>query len=114
MQSAPSVKNTLISAKVKEVTIPPVRDALVLGRDSPIGCVALRKALDLVTTTQFEHIEPDDDVIGDIIVRKALLMRVPQDTLVTFVLTHIKPLMHSNEILHLDLAIELQIEGKLV
>ena len=97
-------------AKVREVPVPPVRDALVLGRDSPIGCVAIRKSLDLLTLTSFEHIEPDDDVVGDILVRKAILKRVPQDMLVAFVLAHIKPMMEADEILHLDLAVEVLIE----
>ena len=72
----------------------------------------MRKALSLLTTQPFEHIEfKDDDVIGDILVRAAILRRVPREKLIEFVRTHIKPMMTDNEVLHLDFETEVIVEA---
>lgn len=100
-----------VKARVREFAIPPIHDALILGRHSAIGCVAMRKALSLLTTQPFEHIEiKDDDVIGDVLVRAAILRRVPREKLVEFVRSHIKPMMSDNEVLHLDIEAEVIVE----
>lgn len=99
------IKNAL-SARITEYEIPPIKDALVLGREAPIGCQAMRRALSLLIKTPFAHLEIGDDVISDILVRETLLRRLPQEQLIAFVLQHIKPLMGEDEVLHLELDIE--------
>lgn len=92
-----------INARVSEYAIPPIRDMLVLGKDSPIGCIAMRRALELLIKTPFEHIElENDDVISDILVRVPILKRVPKEQLINYVLTHIKPLLGQEEVLHVE------------
>ena len=108
-QSVSSSKHVL-RARVQEFNIPPIRDALVLGRDSPIGCAAVRKALELLGDARFTHIEIEDEVISDIVVRQGILRRVPNELLIAFVLRRIKPLMGPEEILHLDLEVEVLLE----
>jgi len=99
-----------VTARVKEFSIPPIHDGLVLGKRSPIGCVAIRKAVDLLVPVPFEHIEVDDDVVSDFLVRRSILRRIPKDKLIAFVLEKIKPLMGAEEILHLDMETELTLE----
>lgn len=102
---ASSVQKIEISSRVGEYAIPPLKDMLVLGKDSPIGCVAMRRAIELLVKAPFEHIELDDDVISDILVRQQLLKRVPKDALVDFVVDHIKPLMGSDEVMHAEITV---------
>ena len=102
----PEDKHT-IRARLTEFDIPPIRDGLVLGKHSVIGCVAMRRALELLHAAPFAHIElNDDDVIGDILVRKGILRRMPKDKLINFVQKRIKPLMDESEIMHLELTAE--------
>ncbi|MGR8936048.1 MAG: hypothetical protein ACU837_16970 [Gammaproteobacteria bacterium] len=108
-----SPQKYVVKAHIREFTIPPVRDGLVLGRESPIGCVAMRRALELLIAAPFEYIEIEDDIVKDILVRQTLLRRVPADKLVDFVLRRIKPLMSSDEILYLELNAEILIEDEL-
>lgn len=98
-------KNNLV-ARIVEYRMPPFRDALIMGRESPIGCHAMRRALSLLAKTPFAHIEIDDPVISDILVRESLLRRVTQDQLIEFVLRHVKPLLGSEEVLQIELDIE--------
>lgn len=102
------IKNGLV-ARITEYQIPPFRDALVLGREASIGCQAVRRALSLLVKTPFTHIEVDDEVIGDILIRENLLRRVSQERIITFVLEHIKPLMGVEEVLQVDIDIEVTV-----
>jgi len=97
-------------ARLTEFVLPPIDDGLVLGRLSPIGHVAVGKALSLLTTTQFEHVPMEDDVIGDILVRSAILRKISPEQLRRFMLEEVKPLMGPEEIIHLDLKVEIEID----
>lgn len=102
----------ILHVRLGEFVLPPIEDGLVLGRDSPIGPVAVGKALSLLTSTPFEHVPVEDDVIGDMLVRTAILRKISPPDLVAFVLREIRPLMGPEEILHLHLDLEVQIESK--
>lgn len=109
-----AAKNGMINVKlrVREFGVPPIHDALVLGKKSPIGCVAIRKALSLLQGSPFEHIEFDDDVISDILVRSSILRRLPREKLIAVVVQRVKPLMAADEIMHLDIEPELFLEAQ--
>jgi hypothetical protein len=100
-----------ITARVGEYTIPPLKDMLVLGIQSPIGCIAMRRAIELLVKAPFEHIELEDDVISDILVRQQLLRRVSKDELIDFVMTHMKPLMGPDEVLHAEINVNVVISA---
>ncbi|ABI55895.1 hypothetical protein ACN2MM_03305 [Alkalilimnicola ehrlichii MLHE-1] len=102
----------IIRASVKEFSLPPIHDGLVLGRESPIGHMAVAKALDLLTITPYEHLEIEDEVIGDVLVRSAVLRKLSADQVRDFVLTRVKPLMGPEEIVHLEMEIEVQIDSE--
>lgn len=105
-------RSHILQARIGEFVLPPIEDGLVLGRRSPIGHVAVGKALSLLTTTAFEHVAVEDDIIGDILIRTAILRKIPAPALLDFVLREIKPIMGEDEILHLNLTVELYIESR--
>lgn len=92
-----------LSARISEYAVPPIKDMLVLGKHAPIGCIAMCRALELLIKTPFEHIEIEDEVISDILVRQPLLRRVSKEELIAFVMLHIKPLLGPEEVLHVEL-----------
>lgn len=96
-------KKVHISARIGEYAIPPLKDMLVMGRQAPIGCIAMRRAIELLIKTPFEHIEIEDEVISDILVRQHLLRRVSRDGLIEFVIAHVKPMMGIDEVLHAEI-----------
>jgi len=102
-----------LRVRVSKVDIPPIRDALVLGRRSAVGCYAIRKALHLLMAAPFVHIELDDELISDVIVREAVLRRFPREHLIAFVLERIRPLMGEEEILQLELESEMTLSVRL-
>lgn len=110
MKSADNHGSVTVKVHAKEFVIPPVRDALVVGKTSPIGCVALKKALALLHGEPFEDIHPDDEVVGDILIRANILRKVSRDKLERLVLERIKPLMVPGEVIHLDIEVEVFLE----
>ena len=101
-----------LRARITEFSYPPVHDGVVIGRSAPLGLEAFRKAISLLVSSPFEHLPVEDDIIGDILVRSAVLRRVDRDKFIAFVLRQIKPLMSGDEILHLDLEPEIEVEAE--
>jgi hypothetical protein len=101
-----------LHARVTEFGYPPVHDALVLGKSAPLGTEAFRKALGLLMSSPFETVAVQDDTIGSILVRASILRRVTEGKFVDFVVRRVKPLMTAEEILHLDLTVEVEIDDE--
>jgi hypothetical protein len=99
-----------LRVRITEFSYPPIHDGLVIGKQAPLGLESFRKAISLLMTSTFEHVDLDDDVIGDILIRSAVLRRISREKIVRFVLESVKPLMSGEEILHLDLHAEIEIE----
>ena len=102
-----------VTLRLKEFAVPPVRDALVLGKKSCIGATAMKKALALLQASSFDHIKVKDDVVGDIFIRSNILKRISRKQVVQLVVRRIKPLMSENEIMHLNIEVELVMEVQL-
>lgn len=98
-----------MEARVRELKVPFIRDGLVLGKNARVGSFAVQKALHLLMDSTFAQLELEDDVVGDILIRKDLLLRIDQLDLVRFIHERIKPMMCGEEILELDLSIEIGI-----
>lgn len=102
-----------VRLRLKQFEIPPITDALVLGRKAPIGSEAMRRALVLLHVHQFEHIDVEDDVIDNVIVRENVLNKIPKEKLIPLLLRRVKPIMTPEEVIHVDLDTEIFIEEQL-
>ncbi|HNP59364.1 MAG TPA: hypothetical protein PKM72_00920 [Nitrospirales bacterium] len=103
----------LITAKIKEFSIPPITDGLIIGKDAAIGVSALQKALRLLIPEEFDHIEIQDEVIHSMLIRSSITRRLTQKRVVTFLLDQVKPLMVADDILHIQLDTEITITQEL-
>ena len=113
MSKSTNIGTLNVRLRLREFVIPPITDALVLGKDAPIGTEAIRRALSLLQVAPFEHIPVNDDVIQDILVRKNVLRKISMERLIELVLTKVKPYMGTDEVTHLDLYPELTLEDQL-
>lgn len=98
---------------IREFSIPPINDLLILGKHAPIGSEAIRRALSLLHVAPFEHIPVEDDVVEDIVVRKGVLNKIPREKLVSLVLNRVKPYMTADEVTHVELKPELILDEQL-
>ena len=95
---------------VKEFLLPVVRDAIVLGRNSPIGGEAILQSLSYLHVFNFVSLKVEDDVIDQILIRENLLLKIPMEKLKEYVIHRVKPMMTTNEILQLDMDVEVIFE----
>ena len=99
-----------VRARVTEFGYPPVHDALILGVNAPQGTEAFKKGLGLLVSTPFEQITVKDDIIGSVLVRTSVLRRISADKFLDFIMRRVKPLMGIEEMLHLDMNIEVDLD----
>src|SRR5580693_3203908 len=112
--SSDSPTEQYIRVRIKALEIPPVKDGLVIGKSAPIGVEAMLRTLKLMSAERFVRISvPNDDVISDIIVREAVVRKLKEERLRSFILRRVKPLMAENELLMLDMEIEVVLEDTL-
>lgn len=109
-RKATDTTSRTVRLSVKEFSIPPVRDCLVIGKASPIGCVALKKALSLLHAEPFEDLHPDSDTIGEVLIRRTILLKVPREKLLKLMVERIGPLMDKHEIILVQIDSEVFLE----
>jgi len=108
--TVPGETKVRLRARVTEFGYPPVHDALILGVNAPQGTEAFKKGLGLLVSTPFEQLTVHDDIIGSVLVRKSVLRRISAEKFIDFVMRRVKPLMAVEEILHLDMNIEIDLD----
>ena len=109
LETAPTEQ--YVRVRLKALEIPPVKDGIVIGRSAPIGAEAMLRTLKLMSNEHFVHLPiKGDDIVSDAIVRESVLRKLKRDKLYTFIMTRIRPLMSSNELLMLDMEIEVVVE----
>lgn len=96
-----------VKMKLRVFMVPPINDALVIGKNAPIGSEAWRRALALLLVLPFESIKIEDDIIEEILVQKRILRKIPQDRLIMLIYNKVKPFMSPEEVIHLDIHAEL-------
>lgn len=102
-----------IQLRVRDFKLPLVRDAVVLGKEAPIGPEAMNRALTLMNGRMFQRIDMEqDDVVAAIIVRKDLLKRLAEEEIKDLVQHTLKELMSRQELLVVEIDAELQFEVK--
>ena len=81
-----------------------------IGADGRRGDVADVEAHEHRTFPLSTSSSPTTEIVSDLIVREAVVRKLKEDRLRTFILNRIKPLMTANELLMLDMEIEVVIE----
>ncbi len=106
-----------VRVQFQEFKIPPVQDALVIGKRASIGCEAMHRSLTLLHVAAFERIEfkgdCENEIVGDLLVRQTLLNKIPREKLIDLVMVRIKPFMTAEEILHLRIEAEVTLEHQI-
>jgi hypothetical protein len=99
-----------VKIKLREFLIPPINDALIIGKNAPIGSEAMRRALTLLHGAPFDMIKVEDDIVSEILVRNAILKKIQQDNFLNLIIKKVKPFMSVDEVIHLDISVEMFFE----
>jgi len=95
-----------------ECALPPVNDALVLGKRTPVGITGVVRALQAMSPNQYKLIPVEHPTVEAVLVREADLRKVPEELFVQLILEQAGPLMDETDALNVKIAIEVTVDAK--
>ncbi len=104
-----NTKKAEIRLRMSEFEMPPMQDALFVGKRAPIGPEAARRMVDVLSPEQYEIIEVDHAVIEAIVIRKALFNMIPRDRLIGVLLEEGGKIANKSAIIKTQVNIVLQV-----
>ena len=99
-------RRVAIDVRLSRFDLPPVESALVVGRRAVIGSRAMEKALEEMMPEAFVRISVEHPIIEALLIRRAHLRRVPEETLVAFLVRHAESMIDDSEMLRVSLTLE--------
>lgn len=108
-----SVKRASVRMKFTKFALPPIRDALVIGKHAPVGATALSRALEDMTPGIYKTILIEHPTIEAVIVRRSDLKKLPEEEFLSLILRHAGDLMDETDSLHVTVDIEIEIEERI-
>jgi len=85
-KSLDSSKKAEIIMRITEFEMPPMQDALIVGRKAPIGPEAARHMVDVLSPGQYEIVKAEHEAIEAIVVRKSLFNMLPKEKLIALLM----------------------------
>ena len=113
MKKNERVKKETISMELSTFEIPPAGDVLVLGKRSPMGSQAAKRMLDSVAPDQFELVQPEDNLIEAILIKKCLFARTAKELLIKAIVEESKLIMDSQCMLRIKCELTIKVEREL-
>lgn len=104
-----STKKAEITMRMSEFEMPPMQDALIVGKRAPIGPEAARRMVDILSPEQYEIVKVDHPAIEAIVVRKALFNMLPQNKLIELLLEEGGKIANESTIVKTQVNIVLQV-----
>ena len=99
--------HAVIHLHCSQFELPPIRDAVLVGRRAPVGAKALFQALEDMTPGLYELIQTDHPVIEAIIIRRSETRKIPKEKLIPLLLKRIAPFMDETDALRVEIDITL-------
>ena len=106
-------RRTLLNMELSTWSLPPSGEVLLLGKRCALGPQAAKRMLDTVAPDQFELIQPEDDVIDGILVKKYLFLRADKDTLIKAILEESKAIMNDESMITIKCDISVAIRREI-
>lgn len=75
-----------MTIRLSEFEIPPMQDALLVGKKAPIGPEAVRRMVDALSPEQYEIIRIEHQVFEAAVLKRSLLKLLPEDKLLPILL----------------------------
>jgi hypothetical protein len=92
-------RHVTVSLRMTRFELPPVESALIVGRRSGIGSMALEKALAEMMPGTFHRIAVEHPVIEAVILREPHFRRISQEGVIQLLIRHAEGMMDETEAL---------------
>ncbi len=102
-----------INIRLSEFEIPPMQDALLVGRKAPIGPEAARRMVDVLSPDNYDIISLKDEPFEAVVIRKSLLNMIPSEKLVPLILEEGKIISDETKVIKAQINISVLIKRAL-
>jgi len=106
-------RNAILDVELSTFNIPPSGEILVLGKRAPIGPQAAKRLLDTAAPDEFELIQPGDDLIDGVLVKKYLFLRADRESLIKAILEESKAIMTEQSMITIKCDIRIAIRREI-
>lgn len=108
-----SKKIVSLEMKLSQFALPPVRDAMVIGHKARIGPHAIEKAFQDLTPGMFKLLQVDHPVVEAILIRKSILRKVDEQSILRYIIEHVEQIMDETDSLKIEINVEVVVKGEL-
>lgn len=98
-----------INMRFSEFEMPPMQDALIVGKRAPIGAEATRRMVDILSPEQYEIIRIEHEYVEAIVVRRSLLNMLSQDKLIPIIMEEGEKIANESMIIRAQVNITLNV-----
>jgi len=102
-------KSIRVHTIFSQFRLPPVRDALIVGKKAPIGPNALHRSLEVLMPGQFKLLSVNHPTIEAVIVRFSDLRKIPEDKFIPLLIESAEAIMDESDCLRVDVEVEFSV-----
>src|SRR5262245_45303165 len=99
-----------IQLRFTRYEVPPLRDALIVGKRAPVGANSISRAFEELSPGTFILIRVEHPVVEAVLIRASDLRKLPQQELVSRLLRQADEMMDESDTLHVTLDFEIVID----
>ncbi len=107
-------RKAIIDFAFQRFSLPPIQDALVIGRRAPVGANGVERAFRELTPGIYKLVHVDHPIIEAVLVRESDLRKIPQQDLVGRIVEHAGSIMDASDALHVKMDITVLIQGEAI
>lgn len=94
-----------ISLSFQEISLPPFKDILVVGKNSGYGRKGLFKAMEYIVPDSYEMIEIEEENVETIFIHKKILKKMDSKLIINILKEKVFDLISEDEVLKCDFSV---------
>jgi len=106
-------KSIYMQMKFTRFALPPVRDALVIGKKAHVGSNAIQKAFEVMLPGLYKVVKVNHPYIEAVMVRKSILRKIKESICIPKIISYAESLMDETDSLRIEINLEVTFEEKL-
>lgn len=101
----------LVNLSFEEISIPPFKDILVLGKSCPQGKLGITHCYQMLCVDEFSIIEMDDEVVGYVLINNKILKRMSKEQIMEILKINVFPYMSNGETIKVNFRVEIFVKN---
>jgi len=115
VEKIPEFKNVTVDLAMtfSQYNLPPIHDALVIGKRAKIGAGSVARAFQEMTPGMFKLYRIEHPKIEALLVRESDIRKIPEKELISRILACAEKIMDETDSLHVEITIKVSIRERI-